>query len=164
MFIKGICNIIQQIRNGKFDGMDAAEIATHLIVQTVFLVIYKRYIPTEATTGGKPPKFLFEGRKGYGFKIGKYIEVLYETPRTEGGTIFSYFNKLKGIKFRIDWDTPNGLHYHWGTGKAGQIHRSVEPWTFPSAIISAIIEMFNDVFSSDNDISYGEIQVEEMSQ
>lgn len=152
MFIHGVGSVIQQIKNGELDGMGAAEIATHLVVQIVFLVIYKRYIPKELSLGAKPLEFLFKGRGGKGFPIGKNAEVLYQTPSKGGGTIFSYVNKLKRIKFRIDWDGIDGFHYHWGTGKAGRVHRSFEPWTFPSAVISAIIEIFNDVFSGDNDI------------
>ena len=56
---------------------------------------------------------LFSHNGGYGFKIGKSIQLFYRNPNASGGpggTIFSY----KGFwgKFRIDWDPIHGFHTH----------------------------------------------------
>nr|WP_242847851.1 RHS repeat-associated core domain-containing protein [Fervidicella metallireducens] len=72
-------------------------------------------------------KVIFNGNKGYGFKVGKKAEVLYKNPNKGGGTLVS----VKKPKFRIDLDPVDGLHGHWGTGKAAKsIHRSLAPWDF----------------------------------
>ena len=72
-------------------------------------------------------KVIFNGNKGRGFKIGKKAEVLYKNPNKGGGTLVL----VKKTKFRIDLDPVDGLHGHWGTGKAAKrIHRSLAPWNF----------------------------------
>ena len=56
---------------------------------------------------------VFSANDGYGFKIGKHIEMFYRNPNAAGGpggTIFSY-NGPWG-KFRIDWDPAHGFHSH----------------------------------------------------
>ncbi|WP_238475850.1 RHS repeat-associated core domain-containing protein [Clostridium manihotivorum] len=75
-------------------------------------------------------KFVFNGRGGYGYKIGKHIEVMYKNPNVDGGTISSYSNKAKKLKFRLDYDAIHSLHYHKGVGKVGKVHRSLAPWKF----------------------------------
>lgn len=56
---------------------------------------------------------VFSANNGYGFKVGKSVEMLYRNPRAAGGpggTIFSYKGKLG--KFRIDWDPAHSFHSH----------------------------------------------------
>ena len=56
---------------------------------------------------------IFSHNNGYGFKIGKHIEMFYQNPKAAGGpggTIFSYKGPLG--KFRIDWDPAHGFHSH----------------------------------------------------
>ena len=56
---------------------------------------------------------VFSANNGYGFKVGKNIEMLYRNPNAAGGpgcTIFSYKGSLG--KFRIDWDPSHGFHCH----------------------------------------------------
>lgn len=56
---------------------------------------------------------LFSINNGYGLKIGKSIEILYQNPNAQGGlggTLFSYKGFLG--KFRIDWDPAHGFHAH----------------------------------------------------
>lgn len=56
---------------------------------------------------------IFSVNNGYGFKIGKYIEMFYRNPNAAGGpdgTFFSYKGPLG--KFRIDWDPAHGFHCH----------------------------------------------------
>ena len=73
--------------------------------------------------GNLARRFLFNGNNGYGYKIGKNIELMYKTPNTNGGTLISVRKR-----FRIDYDEPKGLHGHWGKGKtARKIHRSLNP-------------------------------------
>lgn len=137
----GIYEIKKQIDSGEFDGLSTVEIATQIVIQMVFLAIYHRYLPREASLGIKPPEFLFSARNGWGFRIGKYIEVLYQNEKKGGGTILSYKNTLKDIKFRIDWDGIDGFHYHYNKASGGiGVHRSFTPWTFPTGILSSIIE------------------------
>jgi hypothetical protein len=65
----------------------------------------------------------FEGHGGYGYKIGKKMEVIYKNPKVKGGTILSY--KGKGKKFRIDWDSKHGLHYHYKSRTRTINHRKI---------------------------------------
>lgn len=52
---------------------------------------------------------------------------MYNTPNTPGGTLIS----IKPIiKFRLDLDIYNGLHYHFGTGASGKVHNIIVPWVF----------------------------------
>ena len=56
---------------------------------------------------------IFSVNNGYGFKIGKNIEMFYRNPNAAGGpggTFFSYKEPLG--KFRIDWDPAHGFHCH----------------------------------------------------
>ena len=56
---------------------------------------------------------VFSANNGYGFKIGKSVEMLYRNPNAAGGpggTIFSYKGPLG--KFRIDWDPAHSFHCH----------------------------------------------------
>ena len=56
---------------------------------------------------------IFSINNGYGFKVGKHIEMFYQNPNAAGGpggTIFSYKGPLG--KFRIDWDPAHGFHCH----------------------------------------------------
>ena len=56
---------------------------------------------------------IFSANDGYGFKVGKNIEMFYRNPNAAGGlggTIFSYKGPLR--KFRIDWDPTFGFHCH----------------------------------------------------
>lgn len=56
---------------------------------------------------------IFSANNGYGFKIGKSIEMFYKNPNAAGGTggtIFSYKGRLG--KFRIDWDPVHSFHCH----------------------------------------------------
>lgn len=56
---------------------------------------------------------VFSANGGYGFKVGKNIEMLYRNPNAAGGpggTIFSYKGPLG--KFRIDWDPAHHFHCH----------------------------------------------------
>ncbi len=56
---------------------------------------------------------VFSANDGYGFKVGKSIEMFYRNPKAAGGpggTIFSYKGPLG--KFRIDWDPAHGFHCH----------------------------------------------------
>ena len=56
---------------------------------------------------------VFSANNGYGFKVGKHIEMFYRNPKAAGGpggTIFSYKGPLG--KFRIDWDPAHGFHSH----------------------------------------------------
>ena len=56
---------------------------------------------------------IFSANNGYGFKVGKNIEMFYRNPNAAGGlggTIFSYKGPLG--KFRIDWDPTYGFHSH----------------------------------------------------
>ena len=56
---------------------------------------------------------LFGHNGGYGFRLGKSIELFYRNPNAKGGpggTIISY-NGFWG-KFRIDWDPTHHFHSH----------------------------------------------------
>ncbi|OQA48534.1 MAG: tRNA(Glu)-specific nuclease WapA precursor [Firmicutes bacterium ADurb.Bin300] len=56
---------------------------------------------------------VFSANNGYGFKLGKNIEMFYRNPNAAGGpggTIFSYKGPLG--KFRIDWDPAHSFHCH----------------------------------------------------
>lgn len=55
---------------------------------------------------------LFNGNNGYGYKIGKNTEMLYQNPNVKGVTFLSYKNPKTGTKFRIDWDPKHGFHKH----------------------------------------------------
>lgn len=64
-------------------------------------------------------------KAGYGWRIGKNLQVLYKTPKTKGGALFA----SKNPKVRVEIDMLHGLHGHWGQGKATQsIHRSLNPF------------------------------------
>jgi RHS repeat-associated protein len=74
-------------------------------------------------------KVIFKGNDGYGYKVGKKVEVMYKNPNKGGGTLFSI--KSSKSRFRLDLDPFDGFHGHWGTGKAAKsIHRSLAPWSF----------------------------------
>ena len=66
---------------------------------------------------------LFSVNDGYGIKIGKNIEILYQEPRVDGGTFISYESASK--KWRISWDPEPSFHYHSGFGREGRIHRKI---------------------------------------
>ena len=56
---------------------------------------------------------IFSHNDGYGYRIGKHIEILYRNPNASGGlggTFFSYKGPLG--KFRIDWDPAHSIHSH----------------------------------------------------
>jgi hypothetical protein len=63
---------------------------------------------------------IFEGNKGYGFKLGDNIEIFYKTPNKGGGTIIQY--KSGTSRWHIDIDPTDGFHFHFGKGKAGKEH------------------------------------------
>lgn len=56
---------------------------------------------------------------------------MYNTPNTPGGTIYAQ-KFSNGTKFRVDLDVINGLHYHFGKGKASKAHHIIIPWVFGS--------------------------------
>ena len=88
----------------------------------------------EAVSGGTRivSKYIFNGNGGYGYKIGKHVEVMYKNPSkgNPAGTLFRYNNKLKKKHYRIDFDYDYGYHQHWGWGKKQKIHRNLLPWKF----------------------------------
>ncbi len=56
---------------------------------------------------------LFSHNNGYGYKVGKSLEFLYQNPNArggKGGTFVSY-NGYWG-KYRFDWDPANSFHTH----------------------------------------------------
>ena len=55
---------------------------------------------------------LCSGNKGFGFKLGN-TEILYQTPKTQGGAFISTKNSSTGFLSRVEWDTQYGLHYHY---------------------------------------------------
>ncbi len=97
-------------KGGKIAGgiYDATVTSANLYAGAVNL---KQYVPKYM------PKVIdskiFSINNGYGFKVGKNIELLYQNPNAAGGpggTIFSYKGSLG--KFRIDWDPAHGFHCH----------------------------------------------------
>ena len=64
----------------------------------------------------------FNANGGYGIKIGK-LEFLYREPSVNGKCIVAYRNNK--FKFRIEYDTVNGWHYHKGVGKEAQKHHKI---------------------------------------
>ncbi|EYE87575.1 hypothetical protein Q428_12455, partial [Fervidicella metallireducens AeB] len=62
---------------------------------------------------------------GYGWKLGKNLQVLYRQPSNKGGALFA----LKKPKVRVEMDMLHGFHAHWGKGKAQQkLHKSINPF------------------------------------
>ena len=53
---------------------------------------------------------LFNANDGYGFRINKSTEILYQNPRVNGVTIVSI--KTPDFKWRWDWDPMHSFHTH----------------------------------------------------
>ena len=95
-------------------GETGAEVASGVYdVSVVAASIYSAKVIADNTTLKEISSKVFSGHDGYGFKVGKNIEILYKNPKATGGvggTIFSYKGPLR--KFRIDWDIVHGFHSH----------------------------------------------------
>ena len=99
-------------------GDSGAEMAAGVYdIATVAATLYAGAASLADVINKKMPQILnsklFSHNGGWGYKIGKSIEMFYRNPNAAGGpggTIFSY-NGIFG-KFRIDWDPLHGFHMH----------------------------------------------------
>ena len=97
-----------------FGGDNGAKVAGNVYdVAVIAANIYACKISLENSMPKIIDSKVFSVNDGYGFKVGKNIEMFYRNPNAAGGlggTIFSYKGPLG--KFRIDWDPAHGFHCH----------------------------------------------------
>jgi len=147
----GIGTIAYQILTGEFDGMDAAEIATHIVVQTIFWSLFRSYAPglgsgAKSNVKKNPFENIEIDTKQLGKKWGKHK---YDYPQLKDFN--EYVNLIDDVFHnydRIIYDSLNGEYYYikgsdlLRVGEAGNFI-SLYPGAGSQRVINAINNMMS---------------------